>query len=443
MNDMSKIMREVKIFMDENRLIYKGINVSELLLPHIYTSVFNKNKSEGLIKEIKNIAKKILLYLPYRNLTIKKHKFSFRKKYKFLFSFGFLMNDHRHSSLLKNLIKKINKEDVLILTDKKDVFIFYKERNYSVIYLHLPKICSENNNIFNDFDFIDINGKWLLGKAIPKIKYLDILYSKINIETVISSQDFHIFDQINIKLGKKYGYKTITHQHGMINEPHPGLFKYVFSDKIFLWGINSKKRLRGFVDEEKLLVAGTTKFNYLLSETRYKEEYITLALNPISKKINKKIIQKFLDLCTIINLKFQNEFKFVIKLHPGLDKKEWLKLIGNFNNEINIIIEKENNKEILNKSKILIAYNSTISLEAMICNCSVMELNFGQQNTSKLLFENLEESIVFLEDLEKEVIRRINNKKYNLNILERQNNIVHNEIKTFDINYELELLSKI
>jgi hypothetical protein len=439
---MENIMENVDLFLKENKILYNRIDITELLLTSVYLNNYNKSSKKYTLKnKIKDLITKILIKVPYESITIKKNNFIFKDQYKYVFSFGFSIKDYRHIKVLKELINNLSKQEVLILTDQKDVFDYYSKSDYSIIFISPKKFASKNLKTKNNINVPKFN--WILGKSLLKIDYLNFLYSKINAEILISSQDFHIFDQINTKLAKKHGFKTITHQHGIINEPHPGLFKYVFSDKILLWGNNSKKRLEKFVESDKLLTTGTTKFNYLFSEIDYTREFITLAINPLPKDLNPKIVNAFLDLCKNIKYNFKNKYKFILKLHPSLNKVYWEKHINYYKKSINILVKKNDNKKILNKSKILISYKSTISLEAMICKCSVIELNVGTQNTSKLLFENLEDSIINFKNLDIEVFKRLNDSNYNLDIIKRQNDVVQNEIKTFNLDYELDVLSKI
>ena len=445
-----QIIKKIDKFINEQMVVYKKQNLSELLITELYLMENYKFMTKLKIL-IKSILHKFTIKTELKANDIQNIDCLSKKEYVVVQMFK--VEDSRHfsilDSLVKELLKHVSNEDILIVTPHKDVANYYK--NMSTLIVPFPKIGFKNLNINDNYNLnLSLHHQRLISIGLNiyniAIEILKITSPKF----LLTTQDFHIYDQIFTKAANSMGILTITHQHGMVPYPHPGLFKYIFSDYIMVWGDSTYKTLRKHIPEDKIKIVGTDKFNYLLNEANnIKKEFITIAISPISIEKNIDFLTKALKSIDYNYIELKDQPVIIIKLHPGLsrEKKYWERVVTKIiaDNKLNIkcITSTEKNYTTLHKTKILIACKSTISLEAMIANCSVIE--FTDLNTIKnqnRLFNELLESVVNYDKLGNEIVKRLNNQNYNQKILLKQKDVIKKEIEEFSISKEIKFILK-
>ncbi|AMC01350.1 Uncharacterised protein [Aerococcus viridans] len=443
---MDKILNaENKI---KHEIIHDDINATEFLLTHFYEENFTSstNKLKLYIKKLISwVAKQIPSERFYSNVLPKlKYK---NKKYVYVQMFD--IADSRHFSILDNLIQKTtnneNKQYTLIVTNSKRVAAYYKIKGFDVLSLKYPKFIGIKKSNSN----LNFEENLLINKCIFLYEKAKKILVELDTEVIFTTQDFHIYDQIFTKAANKVGVISVTHQHGMIPYPTPGLFKYIYSTYVMVWGKSSYDTLKEYIPEQKIIISGTDKFNYLLTKPHdMTRRNITLALNPIDEKTNREIIyHTFKSFQDSLN-DLEGISNVIVKLHPSLNRRHYEEIIQDIitSNDLNVnyIINENDNFMVLYSSKIFIGYLTTLSLEAMIAGCSVIELNMNINREAlcgNRLFRNLPESIVHYNDIKNELLKRILNTKYNNDILMKQRKNIDYEIHDFSIKTELDYIN--
>lgn len=444
---MKDIIKAIDKKILDNKTIYKGVNFSELIIADLY---IRTNRSLDIRRLIKLSLPR---FINANNSKVKQiqriNNLEAIKNKKYIFIQMFHAWDDRHfktlDSLLLEVTKTIDKKEILIITPNKNVQRFYK--NIDVLYIGTPRFTKVNIKHAG----LDRFQNMLISRGIDAYDIALEIFKQVNPKIVFTTQDFHIYDQIFTKAAKSLGILTITHQHGMMPYPHPGLFKYVFSDYIMVWGDSTYRNLKEFIPKDKIKVVGTNNFNYLLKKPKSIErDSITLGLNSTEEKENIQIITKVLSILNASWNELREIKKLIIKLHPALNKRHWQDLINKIikANKIKIdyLVSTENNYDILYRTQILIANKSTISMEAMLAGCSVLELDTKEHYNENRLFLSMPESIVGYENLFSEIHKRLIDKNYADCVLDKQRTIIKDEIEEFSVQKEMafikELLSK-
>lgn len=425
-----------------NKIIHDGINATEFLL-----TIFYENNIVGKTNNFKVLAKKIIARIMKRFkiegfLNGKSCKYK-NKKYVYIQMFD--VDDSRHFTILDNLIRKMidktNTKDKLIITNNKKVASYYRRDGIDVLVLKFPKCIGLKKTNIN----LNFEENLLINKCIYVYEKAKRLFIQLDTKVIFTTQDFHIYDQIFTKAANAVGIISITHQHGMIPYPSPGLFRYIYSSFIMVWGKSSYDTLEKYIAEQRIILSGTDKFNYLLkAPNNINRNSLTVALNPINEKINRKIIYNIFKVFTDDLKKIEGIDSLIVKLHPSLNKqyyKEIIQEIIKFNNfKVDYEIFTNNNYTVLYRTRIFVGYLTTISLEAMIAGCSVIELNLEtceRKTYDNRLFKNIPESIVCYKDIRDELVERLKNYNYNYEIMLKQNRIIKHEICDFTIKREL------
>lgn len=444
-----KVIKEIETFVDVDPLIYKGLNLKSLLVSNLYIKILNNKtavKYQDFWKRVFLIIVNKLKWQTslqeFKNINSREYKFDY------LFVIGFSRRDNRHFDILANLIDKLeDASSFLVVTNYQDVYEYYFNKGINCIFLKsgkylLDKMCDKKE--------LDLNQQRLLSEATSLLDYADQLIKRIALKVVLTTQDFHFFDHIFSFAGRNNGIVTITHQHGMIPDGSLTLYKFMYSDKMIVWGKNSRKRLSGYIDNNKLHIIGTDKFNYLRKQSFSRSRcYITFAINTMPESFNRSLLYKVLCQLNFLGDELLQKYIFVLKLHPAMEVNNWKEIISEevirsgFTAKYKVL--KGGNEELLAKTEILIGYKSTISLEAFIMACSVIELIIEKDNIlPNSLFEGIEESILKIDQLGAGLKRRIEDKKFNDVIVKKQNYNLKQEIAVFNSSKaEIEFLKTI
>lgn len=446
MGKMDAKINEIDSKLRQKQFIYDGINFSELLITewHLKSKYKIGHRLKRLLFGLYGLTK----YKLIENGITRKNKSLSTKNKKYLFVQMFHVHDKRHFLVLDTLVRKISKyipkEDILIISEHKDVKDHYDEHGIDTI--SMSRIEYSDKKIDISLNKINIFEKYLLKRGVHIYENAKKILNDSSIELVLTTQDFHYFDQIFAKAAKTSGITSITHQHGLVGNPHPGLFKYVFSDYIGIWGETTYSVLKDYVSYEKLLIFGTEKFNDLWTSRKVtNRKAITIGINPIEEEDNFRLLDKILPIIDKIVLNEKSVEKIIIKLHPSLNENRWNKLIEKIikKNRIQTSCKtnKKNNKEVLESTSILIAMKSTISIEAMIAGCNVIELVTSDPSSKKGVYLPLsQELLIEYDKLGDEIFKIITDSEYRDLMITKQNIILEKIIKYNTLDYEVETI---
>lgn len=422
-----KIEAYIDQYLLSNSVKIDGVELISLIVTRLYLKLFTKRKQEPFYKIL---FKRLLVLLNSfnKNKIISKQNYQAAKP-QFLFIISYAINDLRNTSILINMVKKLDHEDSLILTDQDDVYNWCNENQYKSQLIKARKWVFHKKTRKIKASFTD---KVLLSRGIYLFKNALLLLEELSPKIVLTVQDFHLNDQLYTLAAQKLGVKTITHQHGLLSvDENPFLFKYTISDRVMVWGQGSFNIFSKWLDPSKLVIMGTDKFNEYANINKAKRELITIGINPIPEKQNIELLQSIvLQIKSIEKLINEKGLKIILKLHPQLKQETWKAQFSNMISKQNLKVEfevlKNNNKEILEYSVVLITHKSSISLEGFLAQTGVIELALDDSATP--LFKSIPNSIIPLKQLGEELNLRIVNFEYNQTIIEQQNKFINFEI---------------
>lgn len=436
-------------FVNKNPIYYREINIKNTLVVSHYLKLLTKRKARSLKAIIKYFLFSFLSIFKIRRKIKTQSNFSLNKKNQFKYTIvqGYSVENKRLFPILDETISHINDTNsVLIITDKTCVYNLYNDMGFHCIYMKIPRVTYHNNILFKGLGFQD---KIRLAQACHIIDYSYNFLKELETEVLLTTQDFHVFEQCWVHTAKQFNIFSATHQHGLLSNRNSSLVRFMFSDNIFVWGEGTKKTLSKYINPDQILVSGTSKFNNLLQLCNSERSIICIAINPIDEKLNVIFLSEIFKQLRTDKTELPNEYSFLLKLHPSMPLEKWKIMIQSIAKsegiKKQIAVEVINNEQILQKTKVLISYRSTISLEGFISRVSVIELlpSFNKDYKSAL-FENIPESIILAKNLSKELIKRITNKSYYDSLILKQDKLIKYEIESFNPNKnKLDLIDEI
>ena len=477
-NPTEKIVEYIDRYIDRYRLIYNDVNITEFLIALLYiknersyiTNVNNGLKLVSWLRKMRNYFLYTMSFIRLNIINKKEYELAknndkiwgrgleennsyANKKYIFVQAYeerekhGFVIIDN----LLKGVQGIISKDEVLLITPYKSNLMKYSE--YDVICLETSKMALFNEKIpRNYYKELEIEELRVLSIGFELFEKANSLFRKMNSARMLfTAQDFHFYEQAFSKAAKKNGILSITHQHGLMDYPHPGIFKYMFSDYIMVWGKNSMETLEKYIGKEKIKVVGTDKFNYLTKNLDYeREEVVTVALNFMNEEDLDVYMEKLVKGFKYLKFEQNLSFDVIFKLHPIMGKlQEWIENIIKLKfSKYEIVLDYKivvgDIAKTLAKSKYLIATRSTISIEAMICNSSVLEINYPVSSLNRnSLFQKFQESIVSLDNFYFELGKRMVDFKYSNEILAKQRTVIKSELESLSLQKEVEFIQSL
>lgn len=421
---------------------YRGILVEEFLFEYYWKKInFNPQKNlGGLIKYIekifvggiKSFFKKSKIY---SNFTLKDIKYKNKIFFIMTFTNPKIENANKMNEILERLVQEFNKEDIILIVFNKEAYKFYK--SYNVIYLEIyKKIIAFKKINLKELFLKNLDDKvFKQSRGIKVIELGEKIVKELSPKCIITTQDYYYEDNIFTQLGKKYLIPTISHLHGLILKNEVGAYKYYFSDYIMVWGERDIKILEQYLPKKKIIAAGCGKFKSLLKNKKIIKKNIVLCMTDISNEVEKekRIVEVFSKLKT-------NEKK-IIKIHPGMNEKEFIKKYEKILKN-NIIITKK--YDYIEKAKYLLTYKTTAIIDGLCCGASVIEIYYNEEKKESDYLEGLEESIIRLEDIEVEIYRRENQKEYFIELLNKQEKVLKKIIYSFEAEkIEKDIINKI
>ncbi len=302
----------------------------------------------------------------------------------------------------------LDKEDRRVIHDKKRVLM----RKWSEI-----KKRDDNELLcggHNLWEAVEPELEYQFFTRLPWLMYYIAASRKLlknNIGAIITEGDLSPRSRSLVEVGKRQGIPSLLLQEGatLINDTPRG-FVPLISDKIAVWGNSTKEYLEDYnIDPKRIVITGCAEFDkYIKKRTIDREIYKKLGINrgdkffilatltPDYYFVNREKIELIKTVLEIMN-DFPDK-KLVIKLHPR-DKESTsyaiLSYLKKEKQEKIVIIRDIDIGSLLKASELLIAVNSTVTVEAMLLNTPVINLDvfncrpelkgFGKFNASRIV----------------------------------------------------------
>jgi CDP-glycerol glycerophosphotransferase (TagB/SpsB family) len=421
-------MESLKSWFNNNKVYYKGYNISTILLVEKYLQTvrnkkFLKNNYLNIIKKI--IAKKVLIYFKPKILVSNIENLINKNFY----IVNFKPNDLRHFLHIHNIIK-IDKNAV-VGTVVKETYNYYKNLKIPVIFYDVAHRLKHENKINFEQSFT-LNEILLLNRAAALIDIIEKTIRKYGYpKTLIVLQDFHAYDSIFTNFFKNK-IPTITLQHGIssiLPEKDNSLWNFVFSDYIIAFGNSQKEVLKYYgIEDKKIIPLGTAKYDEYFKlnlDNNFSKNVVLLSIPPLGL-----IKNDFIDYLIELISKISNIKKFNLKLrfHPANRKdsiKNFLKTLKKHNIK-NFVVSNENDpiKDII-ESDIVLTNSSGIAYEAMLFHKPVIEF-YSDNNDLKFDYRIDVLNVKDLNDIMKSLERILTDKFYLQSLLEKQNSFINN-----------------
>jgi hypothetical protein len=432
----------VNDLIDKDPLYYKEYSLNPYLASYHNASHIQSN---SLNQRIRKLIKLFLWPLSiFGNFLIGSTKYkennlfnnSFRPKYLFVVCYS---KEHRAFPILNNIIKVSNPDEVLVYTDNRDVYKYYLSKKINCIYLKILGLAfdqslSQASNLSSEELFI-------LSKVKLYFDHIEIIMKKFRPKFTLTICDLQTIERVITEVAEKFNSVTITHQHGQMKKTNP-LLKYTISNYIVVWGEQTRKNFIDLFEKTKIIVLGTDIYQELFEKAIEANEdektFITLALNPRSNEINFFIIEKVCKQMNNLSAKERMKYSLVLKLHPEMNIRYWsskfISYIKASSLKMEYKIYTDQNEYVLKKSKILIVLSSSITLQAFICNVSVIcvESIPDLYKNPAVFFNRIPESVVKIGNLSNEIQNRLQNSHYNRTIISKQKLSLKEEIAFFD-----------
>ncbi|MEW5895438.1 MAG: hypothetical protein AB1650_06755 [Candidatus Omnitrophota bacterium] len=422
-------------YVSKTPIYYKGVNLRNVYLVHAYI-LFHVYESKKYVFLLKEFTRKVIAcFLQWKgeNILKEKRSFSGASKIRYVFVCGFSRDNHAFV-ILADLIEKIkDKASLLIVTDQGDVYDFYAEQGLSVIRLTAsgfyidPFIGKEEKST---------HAASVMSQARLYMDFAEKLYDEFSPKVVFTTQDYWVFDQCFVHMARKRNILTVTHMHGVVRDSSLNIFDHVFSDKIVLWGENHRRIFGRTYNDDRMIILGTSKYDYLLSYPgRPERNYITLAINTLIPKTNIEIVLKVMGALSRLPAHIKEKYTFMLKLHPALNLRTWKKTMKILAKRADLgmswDVRLSDNAEVLYRSKLLIVSGvSSVALEAMICGVSVIEVLIDKEDRGGIFMHT--PGLLFpIARLTEEICRRIEDDDYSAEVLNKHKMFVQKEISLF------------
>ena len=376
-NEKVPFIKEMKKFY--SKINYKEINLWPVMAPEVYIYYQNPEESRKM---------KILAFLKY---LFTKDRFKVKgDKNKIFASYVMAREDHR--KLIKNALKKFNKEDLVWLDAyeykiKKplmkfsyyfpDLFLFFK------IFLRFRKNKFQNLNGWKKMHFI-----FRTYFRFQQIKQFHKIYKKFSPKAYIAfcAQAFPE-ETIFTLICKKNKIPTFTMQHGFILEhfkkfsPNASLLENNVSDYNLIWGAETEKTIQKYSKKVKTLIVGNPKYSFIekKSNKNFEPKRGSVFLSVLGHGNSNKNFIKILNEFSLKNPKMT----FDVKKHPFDDWNNYKEIITSKN--INLIEDKEQIPKMLEKSDFVLLHNTSIAMEALLYQIPIM---YFSDDNSAFLWEN-------------------------------------------------------
>lgn len=225
---------------------------------------------------------------------------------------------------------------------------------------------------------------------IKKINEMFFLFRNKKIKVILLSEDDSEFSKAVARVARIFKIPTIAFLHGL---PVFGSFGKSETDYFVVFGENTEKwfaknKIKNKEDLKKVKVFGCPWFDHLKPDKNRERKIILYSMeiadknhvmpeNHLTKKEQKEILRWLFDL-----MKKLPDYHLILKTRPRWYLKELPSKIARERNFKNFsIIEKTDNLDLLNSSKIVIINMTTMGLEALLLNKPVISVNFRYKDS--------------------------------------------------------------
>lgn len=228
-------------------------------------------------------------------------------------------------------------------------------------------------------------------RSLATIIILEHIIEKMNLKSIITTPTGQLFENLAIEVAKKFKITSFSFVPSP-SDPYPVFADWFHADKLFVDGIQGVELLTELgYEENKIIVSGSTKFDYLktLSSQKTKkileknynidsEKKLIAMILSRWRKNDEIWVSKFIDFCN------KNSFEVVIKIHPyyklnqiGRNKNFIQSVEKNCKNLKFLITFDIDTSFLLSASDLVITEQSTLGLDAIILEKNLIMVKFA------------------------------------------------------------------
>ncbi|MFH1531120.1 MAG: hypothetical protein ABIK09_10370 [Pseudomonadota bacterium] len=334
-----------------------------------------------------------------------------------LFVFGFPWADLRTTGVLRRLLAELPDAAVGV-TDQEDVFDALRAEGIPSLRLRAPRVLHRR-----EVPALGIGprDRRIMARGAALLEVAGRLLEELRPVSVLTAQDFFPFDQAFARAARQRGIPTVTHQHGQIPAGPTSLYKYLFSERMAVWGRRSAALMEQYVDPARVWVVGTDRFDGLCADRAPAErDSLVLGLNPVEEAGNRALLDQVDAALLGEGRGSLSALVPVLKLHPSLDPARWRGHVA-AGRGVPWQVWTGSNEDLLSRTRFLLARRSTITLDAAIAGASVIELGAAQAlGAVPGFFEDLPESVMEAVDVGVALTRRLDDPGLEAALLEHQ-----------------------
>lgn len=348
---------------------------------------------------------------------------------------------------IEKIVQKISQEGILkplvIFADPLSGISYFKIRkqNHTIYAFISEEVKKKAEEASQDLvkKWKSFNKKWLFGNQWEEVKWpLELFFSREfichtalyyfafknllqqqKVKAVVITASNGLYERCCMAAAFKLEIPVINIQHGEgLGCVNPGLLPGV---TFAVFGDAYKERLTSWVKEKDIAITGPLTFDqicdYKKKSTMRKSGKITLITGPFvdNNLLPSEVYFEYINKILQATSPFYKEI--IIKLHPRERMREEYQKVIEKNNFKNVMIEERKDVnvlyQLLSSSDLVINFDSTVALEAMILGKPILTINF-QLN----LVPNYQESpfigglIVTMNDNLKEAVKEAMDQKW-------------------------------
>lgn len=443
---IKKVLREIKIIIFSffyNMFYDFGIDSSKFVLKKVDAKLINElsnnyNNEHEKKNLSKNIGTKYCFFLTTNDVDLYLKPiypiFDKFKKENVRFII-FTIDDKTSSILCDKKIPFINIYEELFIFSK----ILKKSSSCQKLIKQIKKIGDENELFLFNSKIPDRMWNRLF-QTFSAIHIFEYLFSKNQINSIVSQIDANFFGNIATSTAKKFGIPNFTIPAAIINEQLSNSTFY-HAEKILLYGKQGYDTLKKFgYDEKRLIITGNPRYdffkniNHQNSKNSLNENYnidkskklIVIAMSRWHQN-DENWMSDFIQFC------YNNNFEVILKIHPMYQSSDRvvsddkISKIKNRCKDIPFLTTYDIDMYLLlSASDLVITEHSNVGVEAIFLGKPVISVNFNKEKfEGEQLFSEFE-CVMYFEkypEMEKAVKDILYEKKLN-NFLAGQNRII-------------------
>lgn len=388
-----------------SNLKYKNIDLWPSMAPITYNYVYNRKFDSKFLNFLR-----ILKFLFF----VERFDPKGNGKKKIMTTFCI---DRKNHHQLWNLALSSFKEDELITFDafktgKRSIWSILKRfsfRSPNLFRMYLLNRYLRNNNLKkivpNKIDYLYFLTQIYFEER--KVDYWNKIIKKYEPLACVSYSPYRNNDETILhQICKMNKIKTFAMQNYSITKfqrfnPESITYENFLSDYFLLWGESSKKILKSFIPEKKLITAGNPIYGRIkpLSKSKFCPKICTIFIG------HKQYSSSNFDMIKLVNKFSENhpEIRFRFNIHIDNNRSTYIQKIKGKNIEILPITSgKEELGKLFSSSDFIIFHNTTMALEALEYQMPILQyqdkdsVNF---DIPPLYFSNLSELNALFKDL--------------------------------------------